>query len=273
MSADSVLDRVDSLRRQLTGLVTLKEDLQPAISWGCTELDQFMPGGSLQPGMLVDLLYECRGSGATSLAMHCAKQAVAQQSGPLVVVDRGGCFYPPAAVARGVEARDLIMVGTDTSRGAMSGAEELWALDQALRCKGVAVVMAWIDKIDPHAFRRLQLAAEVGQTLALLIRPDRVRALPTWADVQLLVSPSVQARSMNENRFCRVTLLRQRGRAGCSTVEGTSLDLEINELATDGVAQGTLQVCAGTVNRNEARTMHMAPRVAHSAARRRSAGA
>lgn len=273
MSADphSVMDRVDSLRRQLTGLVTLKEDQRPAISWGCPELDQFMPGGSLQPGMMVELLYERRGSGATSLAMHCAKQAVVQQAGPLVVVDRGGRFYPPAAVARGIESRDLIMAASNET--AMSSAEELWALDQALRCKGVAVVMAWIDKIDPHSFRRLQLAAEVGQTLALLIRPARVRSLPTWADVQLLISPSVQANSKNENRFCRATLLRQRGRAGSSTVEGTSLDLEINELATDGVAQGTLQVCAGTVNRNEARTMHMAPRVAHSADRRRSAGA
>lgn len=286
------MDRVDSLRRQLAGLVTLNDESKSVISWGCDELDQFMPGGAVQPGMIVELLYGQRGSGAGSLAMHCAKQAVTQQQGPLVVVDRGSRFYPPAAVARGIESRDLIVIRpSDERRGGMSAAEEIWALDQALRCPGVAVVTAWMDKIDPNAYRRLQLAAEAGQTLALLIRPERVRAFPTWADIQLQVDPtrSIATNGMdarpahaavslnalgpgthvsvsNENRFVQITLLRQRGRVG-SNIEGAQLNLEIDE------THGTLQAFAGTVNRNEARTMHMAPRVAHPTTRRRSAGA
>ena len=79
-STNSVLDRVDSLRRQLAGLVTLDDEVVPTISWDCPELDLFMPGGGLQPGMMVELLYEQRGSGAASLAMHCAKRAVSQAS-------------------------------------------------------------------------------------------------------------------------------------------------------------------------------------------------
>lgn len=292
--SNPVMDRVDLLRRQLAGLVAFDAEQKNTISWGCLELDAWMPGGALQPGMIVELLYQKRGSGAGSLAMHGAKQAVSRLQAPFVVVDRGERFYPPAAVARGIESRDLIVVRPPAvssgsgRRAGMSAAEELWALDQALRCPGIAVVMAWMDKIDPNAYRRLQLAAEAGQTLALLIRPERVQAYPTWADVQLLISPrsahpqiagasSVRERQdggetvrveadCSEKRFLQATLLRQRGRAGNHTIEGSRLNLEIDE------QQRTLQICAGTV-RNEARIMHMAPRVAHPATRRRSAGA
>ena len=66
----------------------------------------------------------------------------------------------------------------------MAARDELWALDQALRCPGVSAVWTWIDRLDPPAFRRLQLAAETGRTLGLLVRPASVRGRPTWSDVQ-----------------------------------------------------------------------------------------
>jgi protein ImuA len=265
-----VRNRVDSLRKQLAGLSTLEAVDDCGMTTGCESLDRLLPGGSLRTGMLIELLSADRGSGAGALAMHFAKQAVAETRGCLVVTDRWRRFYPPAAVARGIETKDLIVVRSSDAT-VMSSGEELWALDQALRCTGVGVVLAWIDKVEPLAFRRLQLAAETGQTLALLLRPTCVRAQPTWSDVQLMVRPRDSdqghdgvASTSNENRFCRVTLLRQRGRAGNNTPEGTSVELEIDE------QQGTLK---GVHRRHETRTMHLAPRVAHSAARCRSAGA
>lgn len=281
-----MLDRVDSLRKKLAGLSTLEAVEERQISTGCHAFDRLLPSGALRTGMLVELLSPDRGSGAGALAMHCAKRVVDETQGCLLVTDRWRRFYPPAAVARGIETKDLIVVRSSDHQN-MSAAEELWALDQALRCPGVSVVMAWMDKVDPLAFRRLQLAAESGQTLALLLRPARVQSLPTWSDVQLLVKPRamplydglprpskspVTSEPMaleshriaaNENRFCGVTLLRQRGRAGSNTREGTSIELELDEL-------GTLKKVE---RRHEARTMHMAPRVAHPASRRRSTGA
>lgn len=302
-SANSpVLERVNSLRKKLAGMATVPVDKTDSISTSCQAFDQLLPGGALRKGMLVELLAEDRGSGAGSLAMHCGRQAVDQWQGCMVVVDRWRRFYPPAAVARGIETKDLIMVRSSDHQ-IMSAAEELWALDQALRCPGVSVVLAWMDKVDPLAFRRLQLAAESGQTLALLLRPERVKFLPTWSDVQLLVQPrgvsafafparssrpsrkqegeveeppsreqqsspdrSPRSPNSNENLRLRVTLVRQRGRAGSSTREGTSVDLEMD----DGLGTPTVKVAE---RRNESRPMHMAPRVAHPAARRRSTGA
>ena len=284
VSQADVLDRVNSLRRKLSGLATLDTLVdEHRVSTGCEAFDNLLPSGALQPGMLVELLAERRGSGAGAIAIECARQMLGETNGCLVVTDRWRRFYPPAAVARGIETKDLSIVRSSDQQ-IMSGAEELWALDQALRCAGVGVVMAWLDKVDPLAFRRLQLAAETGQTLALLMRPARVRALPTWSDVQLMVrplpssstNPSRASRDetskgslRNENRYCQVTLLRQRGRAGSNTQEGASIDLEISET---GKLTHYQHVSSETV-RHATHTLHMAPRVAHPASRRRQSGA
>ncbi len=279
-------DRIEVLRQKLAGLSSGEADSAQFFSTGCSALDHLLPGNALRPGMLLELLSPQPGSGAGALAMHCAARMVDATQGCMVVTDRWRRFYPPAAVARGIETRDLIVVRSTDDR-MMSGAEELWALDQALRCPGVAVVLAWLDKVDPRAFRRLQLAAEAGGTLALLLRPARVQSLPTWSDVQLLVQPrsgSTDAKASGlsnrskssqggtrlgssgqaggaERRRCRVTLLRQRGRSGSSTAEGTSVELEMDEM-------GTLKE-----HRHETRSLHMAPRVAYPANRCRPAGA
>ena len=261
----AVLSRVESLRRKLAGLSVTETSEKQGFSTGCDALDRLLPGNTLRSGMLIELLAEDRGSGAGVLAMQLAKRVIEAAQGCLVVTDRWRRFYPPAAIASGIETKDLIVVRSSDSK-IMSAAEELWALDQALRCPGVSVVLAWLDKVDPLQFRRLQLAAESGKALALLLRLARVKALPTWSDVQLLVKPiarTAASAKRSENRFCEVTLLRQRGRAGSHTLEGTSIELEIDET-------GTLK---GRERRHEAGTMHLAPRVAHPATRRRSVGA
>ena len=268
-----VWDRVEALRQQLAGVAPRQASSVQQVSTGCDALDQLLPGGALRKGMLVELLAEQLGGGAGSLAVAWATRVVDATRGCLVVVDRWRRFYPPAAVARGIEVNDFVMVRSSEHQ-MMSAAEELWALDQALRCPGVAVVLAWMDKVDPLAFRRLQLAAEAGQTLAILRRPARVQSLPTWSDVQLLVTPRGKPNRKNESRGQRtrtstedrqlsVTLLRQRGPAGNCTPEGTQVELTMDE-------QGTLEVAE---RRNESRAMHMAPRMAYSTAPRRSTGA
>jgi hypothetical protein len=70
--------------------------------------------------------------------------------------------------------------------------DALWGTEQALRCPAVDVVVAW-DELVPRGrshdriFRRLQLAAEEGQTLGLFLRPAAVQRYPCWGDLRVLV--------------------------------------------------------------------------------------
>ena len=174
---------VAALRRQVERL----EKPQPladdrTLSTGSPALDGLLPGGGLRRGSLVEYLSQGAGSGTGALALCAAREACAGGQA-LVVVDRRRTFYPPAAIAWDIDLATLLILQP------ADDAAELWAIDQSLRCPGVGAVYAPCGALDVRDFRRLQLAAEAGGTLGILLRPARFRGQPTWADVQWRIAP------------------------------------------------------------------------------------
>ena len=209
------------------------------ISSGCEGLDRVLPHGGFRRGTLVEWLGVEPGSGIETLAFYAAREAC-RTGGALVVLDRRREFYPPAAVHLGIEPDAMIVVHTQ------SETDQLWALDQSLRCLGVAAVLAWPEQLDGRSFRRLQLAVEQGGGLGLLVRSERARHEPSWADVRLLVEP-VPLASPEALRRLRIHVLRSRGGES-----GARMEVEVND---------------------EAHIVHLAPRLAHPAGHRRATGA
>ena len=172
-------------------LARLERSSRPAderpVSTGAPPLDRLLPGGGLHRGSLVEYLSPGAGSGTGTLALAAAREA-ANDGRALVVVDRSRTFYPPAAAAWGIDlARTLVVQPAND-------ASELWALDQALRCPGIGAVYTTCGALDVRDFRRLQLAAESGGTLGVLVRPACFRGQPSWADVQWQVSTKDEGR-------------------------------------------------------------------------------
>lgn len=216
---------VRQLQHRIRGLetsrpVVLTEDL---VSSGCPALDRLLPDGGLRRGAQVEWLSAGAGSGAATLALICARQAC-RTGGAIVIVDRQRRIYPPALAAWGLDLKQLILLYPQSEQ------EEVWVWDQALRCPGVAVVWGWLERLDGRRFRRLQLSAEASGGLGLMIRPERVRQQPTFADVRLLVEPQAGA----HGRRLQVQLLHARG-CGRQGVVQLTLDEwtgELREIAT-----------------------------------------
>jgi protein ImuA len=244
VSAQSRQALVTSLRRELDrfGADAPVKDEQP-ISTGIAALDRLLPARGFKRGTLGEYLATSPGCGAGTLALSAAREACGQARALVVVEQVVGTlrvpspaygtrsvpttyFYPPAAAAWGIDLSRLLVLRPTTE------ADALWALDQALRCPGVGAVWAPWEKFDPRDFRRLQLAAECGGTLGLLIRPARQRGQPTWADVQWEVrarkskvqSPRSKVRRPRTLDFgpwawlIEVELVRCRGAAGSQVV-------------------------------------------------------
>jgi hypothetical protein len=209
------------------------------VSSGCDALDRLLPHRGFRWGTLVEWLAMERGGGVETLAFQAAREAC-RAGGTLVVVDRLREFYPPAAVRLGIDPEAMIVVHT------LNEADHLWALDQSLRSPGVAAVLAWPEQLDGRTFRRLQLAIEQGGGLGLLVRSERMRNEPSWADLRLLVEP-VPVASPEASRRLRVHVLRSRG-----GTRGESVEVEIND-----------ETCP----------VHLASQLAHPADRRRATGA
>jgi protein ImuA len=225
---------VAQLQESLERFSRARRGVATPVSTGCTELDRHLPQGGLTRGTLVEWLSPGAGSGAGSLALSAAREAC-RDGGPLVVIDRTKSFYPLAAVQAGMELARLIVVRPE------SAADEQWALDQSLRSPGVAAVLCWLEKCPARVGRRLQLAAEAGGNLGLMIRPATTRGDPCWAEVRFLVTPLVSA----AERQLRVELLRLRGNAG-----GRTFDLELND--ETGTVCLAPAVAAATVVRHAA---------------------
>lgn len=177
-------DRIDRLRqmvRQFEGRGVKSGELhQDVFSTGGEWLDRLLPHGGLRPGTMVEWVCDRRRHGATLLAMLAAAEIIRHRLAagrPLVVADgwavdgngSGESFYPPAAIALGIPAERMVIFRK--GRGHRR-ADLVWALDQALRGGAAAAVFAEIgDWLDPTDARRLQLAAETGGTMLLLVRP------------------------------------------------------------------------------------------------------
>ena len=231
---------VEVLRERIAQLEGSRRHPNDApVSTGCQAIDGLLPGRGFRGGTLVEWLAAGEGSGGESLALLAAREAC-RKGGVLVVLDRRREFYPPEAIRRGIEPDGLIVVQ------AASPADNLWALDQALRCPGVAAALAWPEPLDSKTFRRLQLAAEQGGGLGLLVRPEEVRHEPSWADVRLWVRP-LPSGEPGSGRRLSVQLLRSRQGGG-----GGSVEVEFND---------------------ETHVVHLAPQLARRADPRRAAGA
>ncbi|MBA3482172.1 MAG: hypothetical protein H0T51_10195 [Pirellulales bacterium] len=178
------------------------------IPTGCEALDRLLPQGVWRRGSLVEWLSEPPGSGAGTLALVAARQAHAE-GGAVVVIDRHGMFYPPAAAAWRLDLAGVIVVHPDNDK------DEQWALDQALRCEHTAAVLAWPGRLEGRTFRRLQLAAEASGAVGFFVRPIAAEREPSWADVRLAVAPRASPGDEPLSGWqLSVRLLRCRGRFG-----------------------------------------------------------
>jgi hypothetical protein len=166
-------------------------------------LDHLLPQGGWSRGSLIEWLSDAPGSGAGALALVAAREAHAE-GGAVVVIDRTGTFYPPAAAAWRLDLASTIVVHPASDK------DEQWALDQALRCEHTAAVLAWPRRLESRTFRRLQLAAEASGAVGLLVRPAAAQREPSWADVRLAVAP----RASPGGWQLGVRLLHCRGRFG-----------------------------------------------------------
>jgi hypothetical protein len=242
---------IDTLRRQLGrwGSLAGAEDA-PVFSCGTAAIDRLLPGGGLRHGMLVEWVgkKEQQGSRAaeqqrrngyrsSALPLFCSSTATlsllsareaCREGGALVVIDRRQTFYPPAAAAWGIDLERLIVVRPHSAR------DEMWAAVESLRSPAVAAMWTAVDRLDSRAFRRLQLAAQAGRTLGLIMRPARARAEPSWADVTLEAGPLSfvrcplhsrhGSRTTDHGRHVQVHVLRTRH--GCA---GESAAIEIDD--------------------------------------------
>ncbi|WP_149538118.1 ImuA family protein [Siccirubricoccus phaeus] len=137
----------------------------------CPAIDQALPWGGLARAALHEVLAAEPGAAAGFCAL-----LLARSRGSVLWIAPEPDAWPPGLARFGLSPAELVLV---QARRQVDG---LWAMEEALRCPGVAgALLALPGEVDLTAARRLQLAAEAGGGLGLLLRPDAAEAAASVA--------------------------------------------------------------------------------------------
>lgn len=196
----------------------------PSVPTGYAELDVQLPGGGWPAGVLTEIHVERPGIGELQLVMPAAAR-LTQAERWMIMIAPPYLPYAPALAAHGVKLSRLMLIRPKTL------AEQLWACEQALQSESCGSVMLWLDqsseRIAENALRRLQLAAERRDVLAMLFRASRAASC-AQAALRLHVS-----RELHTSRTA-VRILKRRGGGIPAPV---ILDLHSTLLRRPGITQ------------------------------------
>lgn len=177
MGAVVALDRLLETRRVWRG----RQQSEPVAKQptGHAVLDTLLPGGGWQLAALNEILLGSPGSGELQLLWPLLAR-LTQAGERVVLVGAPAIPFAPAWQAAGVVLAQVSLLQ-------VSGAERLWAAEQCLRSGSCGAVLCWPEQADDRALRRLQVAADSGQTLAFVLRHRRAADNPSPAALRLLL--------------------------------------------------------------------------------------
>ena len=89
-----------------------------------------------------------------------------QKGGACLWISIRRTVFPPSLKVFGVEPDQLIFIDLKRER------DVLWAMEEALKCKGLAAVIGELGEINFTQTRRLQLAAEQSRVTGFVLRSD-----------------------------------------------------------------------------------------------------
>jgi hypothetical protein len=171
---------------------------------GFARLDAAL-GGGLQGGALNEVYVAAAGSGALeALLPGLARAGSARRLLAWIHPERTP--YPPALAQRGLDLSRWLVVRPEKQD------DHLWAFEQALRSGACDAALTFLADAGDRVQRRLQLAAEEGGTLGLVIRPAALAARASPAAVRLAAEP-VRASDLGR-RAVRFRILKCRGLPG-----------------------------------------------------------
>jgi hypothetical protein len=146
---------------------------------GHAALDAALPTGGWPESALTEILIAGQGIGELQLVWPTLARLSAEGE-RIVLVAPPHVPYPQAWQNAGVDLRQLSVIQA-------SERDALWAAEQCLRSGSCGAVLCWPQKADDRALRRLQVAAETGQTLAFAYRSIKEAINPSPAALRIAI--------------------------------------------------------------------------------------
>ena len=173
---------------------------------GYPSLDAILPERGWPKNALIEMVTPQWGFGELQLLLPLMR-SVTRQKRWMLWVSPPYIPYAPALANAGVDINYLVTIDSKTSCK-----DAMWSVEKALQSKDCGLVMAWLDCLPNGVIRRLQLAANEGQTSGVLFRNHDIKNSPAALQLRLkhtsqgIHAHVIKARGANNYRSATINL-------------------------------------------------------------------
>jgi protein ImuA len=153
-------------------------------SFGLGPLELCFPQSNFPTGTIHEFLTANQEQAAATEGFIAGLLAKLMKTGsPCLWISKNRNLFPPAMEKFGVDAQNIIFIDLYNEK------QILWVIEEALKCEGLAAVIAELPDIDFAQSRRLQLAVEKSQVTGMIIRKEPRKLSTTACTVRWQISP------------------------------------------------------------------------------------
>jgi protein ImuA len=146
------------------------------VSFKIAAIDGHLPGGGLATGAVHEIIAGDDSMAATGFALaFAARLFAASGRHSWLWCGQGLPLYAPGLATFGLIPEAGLMARVASDR------EVLWAMEEGLACRALAIVFGEVGNLDASAGRRLALAARESGTTAIVLRGPGTEKTPSMA--------------------------------------------------------------------------------------------
>jgi protein ImuA len=182
------------LKREILPLEGFRSAIPGSVmDLGLGFMEEAFPNGSFPLGAVHELISE----GAESIAATAGfisglLGGLMKNGGAAVWIGSSRILFPPALKAFGIHPDQIVFIDLQKER------DTLWAMEEALKCEGLAAVIGEIPEISFTTSRRFQLAVEQSRVTGFVLRSNprnlntnacvsrwKIKPMPTYTEDDL----------------------------------------------------------------------------------------
>jgi protein ImuA len=174
----SKADIITQLRKEILPLQGFKTILKNAADEvGLGPIKNAFPNAVFPLGAVHEFLSASPEDGAaTNGFVSGILSSLMRKGGASIWIGNSSTIFPPALRSFGIAPEKIIFIDLEKEK------EMLWAMEEALKCEGLAAVIGEIKELSFTASRRLQLAVEQSEVTGFILR-NNPRSINTTACV------------------------------------------------------------------------------------------
>ncbi|HEY8958704.1 Error-prone repair protein ImuA [Chitinophaga sp.] len=156
---------IAGLQRDILLLQGFKQANSTSVDMGLGRITAAFPNETFPTGVIHEFVSTAaEHAAATAGFISGLLNTLMQGGGACIWISTCRTLFPPALKAFGIAPERIIFVDLEREK------DILWAMEEALKCEGLAAVIGEVKEISFTASRRLQLAVEQSRVTGFILR-------------------------------------------------------------------------------------------------------